>query len=305
MGNRYIALVRGPSSVFPRGSLWVIPVWYAVIAGQVYSAARLPSWYLPVALGGMLAVAVTLLIVLGTMRNNAFAADEGGITLGLRGGGQRRLGRRRRKQRHLDWNQIEQLRVTRRYYGARIEMTLSPAAQVADGPVALLGRLAGAVLLLILPVTYVFRAPGLAFAGSSSLRYRIQLCDVDGAELTSLLSMLAAPAGAAVTLTRRWRTGRPARIQPAAWVPQGVTGTAVPAGGLVTAGSPAVASSPAVADSPAPAGASFPAISTPPFAGATPIAATAPAMTTAPAVSTGTAVTAAPAAELASAEMIP
>ena len=32
MEHRYAALVRGSSAIFPRGYLWLIPVWYAGIA---------------------------------------------------------------------------------------------------------------------------------------------------------------------------------------------------------------------------------------------------------------------------------
>ena len=35
MENRYTALVRGSSAIFPRGFLWLIPVWYVVIAAVI------------------------------------------------------------------------------------------------------------------------------------------------------------------------------------------------------------------------------------------------------------------------------
>jgi hypothetical protein len=225
VGNRYILLVRGPSPVFPRGCLWAIPLWYAVIAALVYFSGRLPTWYAPIALGALAVAALTVLAVLGTMRNNAFAADENGITLGLRGGAMRRLGRRRRQHRHLPWTEIQQVSISPRRYGARLEVALSPAAGIEHFRKALPGRVAATVLLLILPLTYVFRAPGLLAPRDDPPRYRFSLCDVAAGDLTDALAALAAPADVAITLTSRWRRGAaappappalPGRAQPAA-----------------------------------------------------------------------------------------
>ena len=58
--NRYTALVRGSSAIFPRGFLWLIPIWYVVIAAAIKFKDRAPlwyepmRWYEPVALGALL-----------------------------------------------------------------------------------------------------------------------------------------------------------------------------------------------------------------------------------------------------------
>ena len=97
VGNRYTALVKGSSAVFPRGFLWLIPVWYAAIALVVKFKVKLPSWltwYAPYAFGVTVLATLTLIVVLSTMRNNAFVADESGILLGLRGAARRRFSRK-------------------------------------------------------------------------------------------------------------------------------------------------------------------------------------------------------------------
>ena len=86
MENRDTALVRGSSAIFPAGYLWLIPLWYGVIAALVVVKGKPPSWYGPYALGALLLAALILLVVLSTVRNNAFLADDSGIWLGLRGG---------------------------------------------------------------------------------------------------------------------------------------------------------------------------------------------------------------------------
>ena len=132
MENRYTALVRGSSAVFPRGYLWLIPVWYVVIAAAIKVKGRAPTWYEPIALGALLLAALTLLAVLSTLRNNAFLADDSGIWLGLRGGARRRFSRRRRQNRHLPWPEVRQIRIVYRRYGARLDVFV-PAAPVSRG----------------------------------------------------------------------------------------------------------------------------------------------------------------------------
>jgi hypothetical protein len=116
--NRYAALVKGPSAVFPRGFLWLIPLWYLVLVAVTRYKGRLPSWYALCALGATLLAVLLLIAVLATLRNNAFVADESGILLGLRGAAQRRIGRRRR-QKHLAWDEVSQLRIAYRPYRHR------------------------------------------------------------------------------------------------------------------------------------------------------------------------------------------
>jgi hypothetical protein len=198
--NRYAALVRGPSAIFPRGFLWLVPVWYAALAALMEIKGRPPSWYAPIAVGGLLLGALTLLTVLTTIRNNAFLADEDGIWLGLRGGARRRFGRRRRDCRQLPWRELQQLKIARRHYGARLEITLLPECAPHQGRIV--WRAIAALLTLLIPAAYLFRSPGLLRPRSHSLRYRIPLYDVRPEQLRMALEPLAPPTLPIVVLPR-------------------------------------------------------------------------------------------------------
>ena len=199
MDNRYAALVRGPSAIFPRGYLWLIPVWYAALAALAEYKGKPPSWYAPYALGATLLAACTLLVVLSTVRNNAFLADEDGIWLGLRGGARRRFSRRRRNVRYLSWEEMQQLKIARRHYGARLEISLR--AEDATDPWRVVRRLIVSAVTLILPPAYLFRAPGIVFPRSH--RYRISLYDVRPEQLRLALEPLAPPT-LTIAVLPRW-----------------------------------------------------------------------------------------------------
>jgi hypothetical protein len=206
VGNRYAALVKGSSAVFPRGFVWLIPVWYAVIAFVVKVKVRPASWfawYLPYALGITLLATLTLMVVLSTMRNNAFVADETGILLGLRGAARRRFSRRRRRTTHLPWHEVQQLKIASRPYGARLDIVLHNDS-VAD-PRYLIWHGVATVLTLLIPIAYLFRSPGLLRPRSyDPPRYRIQLYDVRAEELRLGLAPLAPPT-VAISVRRTWR----------------------------------------------------------------------------------------------------
>lgn len=206
MGTRYAALVKGSSAVFPRGFLWLIPIWYAVIVGVIKVRLRPPSWstwYVPYALGATLLATLTLIAVLWTMRTNAFVADESGIRLGLRGAARRRLGRRRRKNTHLPWPDVQQLKIASRPYGACLDILLHRDSIVdRHNPVWLV---VATVFTVLIPVVYVFRSPGLLRPRSyNPPRYRIKLLDVRAEELRLALAPLAPPT-VTIAVRRTWR----------------------------------------------------------------------------------------------------
>jgi len=201
--NRYAALVRGPSAIFPRGYLWLIPVWYAALIALMELKGRPPSWYGLCAVGALLLAAFTLTAVLTTIRNNAFLADEEGIWLGLRGGARRRFGPRRRDHRHLPWAQIRELTIVSRHYGARLEVFLPGGASSGLGRVV--WRIAAAGVTVLIPAAYLFRAPGLLRPRSNPLRYRIPLYDVTPEQLRLVLEPLAPPT-LTIVIQLRWHT---------------------------------------------------------------------------------------------------
>jgi hypothetical protein len=200
--NRYAALVRGPSAIFPRGYLWVIPLWYAGIAVAADVKGRLPSWYGLCALAATAMALFTLIAVLATMRSNAFMVDENGIVLGLRGAARRRFGRRRR-QRHLEWHEVRQLRIVYRPYGARLDIFLPDGSVSGCGPIV--WRVAAAILTVLLPPACMFRSPGLLRPRSNPLRYRIPLYDVTPEQLQLALVPFAPP-NVPIAVRPRWHT---------------------------------------------------------------------------------------------------
>jgi hypothetical protein len=225
--DRYAALVKGPSVLFPRGFLWLIPVWFAGVALLLELKAKTPAWYGDAALGGLALAALTLLCVLATMRNNAFVADQAGIWLGLRAGAARRLGRKRRQLRQLPWPQIEQIQILPRSYGARLDVILSEAAPIVGWPGALRKIVTGG-LLVILPVSYTVRTPGLLSPRSDPPSYRIPLYDVTVAELRLALAQLA-PQAMPIIDVPRWRATAAARRRRARRSPSYPRPAAVPA----------------------------------------------------------------------------
>ena len=213
MENRYTGLVRGSSAIFPRGFLWLIPIWYVVIAAAIKFKDRAPlwyepmRWYEPVALGALLLGALTLLVVLSTIRNNAFLADDSGIWLGLRGGARRRFGPRRRQNRQLPWSEIQQLKIVYRRYGARIDILLPPPPATSRGRAIwrVTATSLAAGLTVIIPLTYLFRTPAILRPRRDPHRYRIPLYDVAPEELRLALVPLVPP-NLPIAVRPRWRT---------------------------------------------------------------------------------------------------
>ena len=214
MGNRYAALVKGSSAIFPRGFLWLIPVWYGAIALVLKIRVRPPAWstwYAPYALGATLLAALTMIAVLSSLRSNAFVADDDGIRLGLRGAARRRLGRKRRASTLLPWPDVRQLKIASRPYGARLDILLHRDS-VADRH-RLIWQAAATVVTLLIPVAYLFRSPGLLRPRSyNPPRYRIQLYDVTPEELRVALAPLAPPT-VAIAVRRTWRARTLGRLR--------------------------------------------------------------------------------------------
>jgi hypothetical protein len=209
--NRCAALVRGPSAVFPRGYLWLVPLWYLVLVALAYDTGRLPSWYEVCCIGPTFLALLIVITVLATLRSNAFVADESGILLGLRGAAQRRIGRRRR-QKHLVWYEVSQLRIAYRPYGARLDVLMAPGSPTGNG--RLVWRIIAAVVTVLLPPACMFRSPGLLRPRSRSgrVRYRVPLYDVRPEQLQLALAPLA-PRGVAISVRPRWRARALARLR--------------------------------------------------------------------------------------------
>jgi hypothetical protein len=207
--NRYPALVRGPSAVFPRGYLWLIPLWALVLFVLAYDKGQLPSWYEVACIGPASLAVLIVLAVLATLRSNAFVADESGILLGLRGAAQRRIGRRRR-QKHLAWYEVSQLKIAYRPYGARLDIFMAVGSATGNGRG--IWRIVAAVVTVLLPPACMFRSPGLLRPTSGPVRYRVPLYDVRPEQLQFALAPLAPP-NVAIVVRPRLRARALARLR--------------------------------------------------------------------------------------------
>jgi hypothetical protein len=211
----FAALVRGPSSTFPRGYPWLIPIWLAgliVVLGYGWhrEVGPLAWWYCGLALAGLAVATITLVAVLTTVRHLAFRADGNGIRLGVR------TARKRPRQRQalLWWADVQQLSIAPRYYGSMLEITLGPAARIVRR--RSLGRqllLLGGMLLL--PVGLGRGAPRLTEPRSSGPQYRVRICDVPPEELGLALAPLALADVDIVVMSRRRGPLMARRPQPA------------------------------------------------------------------------------------------
>jgi hypothetical protein len=190
----YTFLVRGPASRFPRGYIWLIPVWFTILGAAVAFASRrlsgrLPLWLGAAELGGLLLAGFVLIGVLGTVRRHAFRVSDHGIWLGVR------TARKRPKLRqvHLPWSDVTQLRLVSRRYGTLLEISLGPAARIV--PRMMLGRHALLLLgVLVMPVGFGRGRPALTAARSDPPRYLVKLCDVSPADVRQVLAELKPPA---------------------------------------------------------------------------------------------------------------
>ncbi len=195
--------VAGPSVIFPRGYLWLAPLWSAVALGYI-AFSRWPAWFRANLAAALLIGLVTLVITLASLRFHAFSVDRGGVRLGLPSSTKRR-GRKRRTVRYLPWQQIERVRITRRIGGVRVEFLLGENATLAvrgyrPNPVlAVIHR----VLLLVIPFWYLTRPTGLTLPLDGPTRYRVVLRDTSVEELRQSLRTLAPPQVVIAVMVRR------------------------------------------------------------------------------------------------------
>ncbi len=184
----YTFLVRGPESRFPRGYIWLIPAWFAILGLAVVYAGRELSghvalWLALTEIGSMLIAAITFFGVLSTQRRHAFRVSSHGIWLGVR----TTRKRPRLRQIYLAWTDIAQLRMKPKPYGVLLEITLRPAARLVHRPNAVMQAL---LLLgsLVMPVGFGRSRPALTAAREDPPRYVVKLCEVNAPELRQVLA---------------------------------------------------------------------------------------------------------------------
>jgi hypothetical protein len=193
MDDLHTFLVRGPSSRFPRGYIWMIPIWFAVLGGVVVLVSRrlsgsLPLWLGVSEIGGLVLAGLVLIGVLGTHRRHAFRVSSLGIWLGVR------TTRKRPKLRqvYIPWADVAQLRMVPRHYGTLVEITLGPSARIVR--VMRLGDQAAMLLAtLLMPVGFGRGRPALTAARSDPPRYLVKVCEVTVNELRQILAQVKPP----------------------------------------------------------------------------------------------------------------
>jgi hypothetical protein len=199
----FAALVRGPSSTFPRGYPWLIPVWVAAVViglyvGWTQVVGNLPWWYRDLALGGLLFAGLTLLLVLGTVRHLAFRADANGIRLGVRTSRKRP----RKRQVHLWWADLQRVAIYPRFGGSKVEITLGPSTRIARhrSPVRQGLLMIG---MLVMPLWLGRGAPRLTEQRSGTPHFRMRLVDLSPEELGLALAALAPAEMEILVMSRR------------------------------------------------------------------------------------------------------
>jgi hypothetical protein len=193
MDEIYTFLVRGPSSRFPRGYVWLIPIWFAIMGGLVALGLRhltnpVPLWLLGTEIGSMVIAGITLIGVLLTIRRHAFRVNATGVWIGIS------TTRKQPKLRqvHIPWADISQVRMASRRYGVLLEISLGPAARIVIRP----GLVQQAFLLLgmlFMPFGFGRGRPALTAARSDPPRYLIKVCDVQPAQLREVLAKVKPP----------------------------------------------------------------------------------------------------------------
>src|ERR1022692_842397 len=198
------APVMGPSTILPRGYLWLPPLWHPAAAAGLAGSQPPPPWFRATAAAGLLGALLTLVLVLSTLSVHAFAVDESGVRLGLPASTRRR-GRRRRRARQLPWSQIERVRMSRRPYGTRLEFLLSQdaAAGTLLGRAGRVSRVGNWLLMLVIPFWYLFRPTGLASPLDDPPRYRVTVRGRSVDELRHSIRALAPADVAVAVLVRR------------------------------------------------------------------------------------------------------
>lgn len=219
MQDSLSAQVAGSSSIFPRGYLWLAPVWYAIVAAWLAWAQWPPVWFRLSAMIGLLGALITFLVALSTLSVTAFTADETGVWLGLPPF-TKRHGLRRKRTTYLPWQYVERVRMRARPTGVRLEIILNPNAHLT-----MLAYQTSRVqqawrwMTLFIPFLYLHRPTALTTPLDRPLRYEVTLRGTTVEELRMVLRALAPREVAVAVLVRKRPPAAPAAVGPTAAAP--------------------------------------------------------------------------------------
>lgn len=191
MDNVVTCLVRGPASRYPRGYLWLFPVWFVILGGAVDVIGdrldgHLPLWLGASEIGGLLLAMSTAVCVLLTARRVAFRADDSGILLGTR----TIRKRPKRRRAYLPWSDVAQVTLVPRRYTVLADIVLGPAALWVPAPSR---RQQAALLLcaLLMPFGVGRGRPALTTPRQRPLGYRVKVCEMTAGQLRLALHQIA------------------------------------------------------------------------------------------------------------------
>jgi hypothetical protein len=198
-------LVRGPASRYPRGYIWLIPTWFAILSGAAVlvgtdasTTGQMPLWLGVTEVGGLLIAASILMCVLATVRQRAFRADGHGIWLGVR----TTRARPKLRQVHLTWSDVAQLRMVPRRYGVLLEITLAPAARISHRP-SLVRQVLRWLGALVMPFAFGRGTPALTMPKMNPPRYRVKICDRTAPALKLALATVTPGALSVQVMTKK------------------------------------------------------------------------------------------------------
>lgn len=193
----YSGLVHGPSAVFPRGGLWMLAIGYAVVCLVLVLLVRDPLAVNLLYVVGLGSSTAALVVIFSRAKSRAFAADDGGIWLGVskEGVAARRV--------RVGWDQIRELRISAYPHGSVLQILLNSGACPPGTPrlIAGLARSMASLLLWYVPLGFRRARPGLLTVLPDPPRYRVPLAQVTPDELRTALAALAPASVAIVTTT--------------------------------------------------------------------------------------------------------
>jgi hypothetical protein len=171
-------LVRGPASRYPRGYVWLFPIWFVILSAvvllvtDILSGRKLPLWLDGCEIGALFLALCTAASVVLTARRMAFWADRHGVLLGSR----RERKRPKFRQVYLPWSEIAQVRLVPRRNGALVELLLSPTARPVYRPGL---RSQASILLgaLVMPIGVGRGRPALTMPRLRPPAYRVKVYD--------------------------------------------------------------------------------------------------------------------------------
>jgi hypothetical protein len=164
--------------MFPRGGIWMFGVWYVVMYLILVLFAVHSLWFTLVALAVFGFAAAFMITTYGKARVPAFAADGGGIWLGVRNTS---------RGVRLEWAHVRRIRISAYPHGSILQILLDPGAR----PTGWGQQIAALALLGLVPMGFRRARPGLLTVLPDPPRYRVQLAQVTPGEVRSGLSALA------------------------------------------------------------------------------------------------------------------